>query len=379
MLCSLRDVSHKSSIRETVVQTSQQLDRFETVVLPTKGSFQFIHSMTFSSYSILSMVSEEVASSDESFEILQEEEIPEARNSVGEKVSCSDKRADFSLSDFKLEKELGRGSFSAVYQVFKKTTQTLHALKVTFLDKKNVLRFVENEVAHLRQLNHPGIVQYEGHLHLESRCRFYTLLELDLGQELFECAGKFGYKRFRYVAAQIIHVLGYLEEKRILHRDLKLENILINNRDHIKLIDFGFAKVLRERERAYTKLGTIPYLSPELLGDEVYEFPSQIWSCGVVLNALCFKCFPFNPGTPSAVDTMYNSIKERVFQKDPSPEMDRRSLFYTDLVKTFIRGCFQWNPEVRSTIQDLKNHSFFQLHVFNGEEQVAVQWDQLYS
>ena len=140
----------------------------------------------------------------------------------------------------------------------------------------------------LSQLNHPFIVQYFGTFSDDKRV--CILMEFIIGGEIlyhFEnCRlGRFPPNVSRFYIAEIICALEYVHSTGFIYRDLKPENILLDHEGHVKMVDFGFAKQLREGEMTYTLCGSKEYVAPEVLVGNGHHRSVDLWSLGV----LCFE------------------------------------------------------------------------------------------
>jgi NIMA (never in mitosis gene a)-related kinase len=97
---------------------------------------------------------------------------------------------------------------------------------------------------------------------------------------------------------QILLSIKHIHDRKILHRDLKSQNIFLTSRNIVKLGDFGIARVLSHtRSNAKTVVGTPYYLSPEIIENKPYNFKSDVWSLGVLLYEMCALGPPFNAGS----------------------------------------------------------------------------------
>ncbi|KAL5357393.1 kinase-like domain-containing protein [Aspergillus floccosus] len=208
--------------------------------------------------------------------------------------------------------QIGKGAFATVYKLATKQQGIVYAAKE--LDKRRFMKNgildqkVDNEMKIMRDLKHPNIVQYVDH-HEHDRW-IYIIMEYVPGGELstyLQSTGKLPEDMVRPVARQILHALHYLHKRKITHRDIKPDNILIASLDplKVKLSDFGLSKVVQEETFLKTFCGTLLYCAPEVypdyenywrgevrkrrrLGDpppkkSPYDQSVDMWSLGAVL------------------------------------------------------------------------------------------------
>ncbi|KAH9938248.1 serine/threonine protein kinase [Fomitopsis serialis] len=261
--------------------------------------------------------------------------------------------------DFDFLKLIGRGTFGRVFQVRKKDTKRIYAMKV--LSKREIL--AKKEVAHTlgerkilqRSLDCPFLVGLK--FSFQTGSDLYLVTDFKSGGELFwhlQRETRFSEERARFYIAELILALEHLHKYDIVYRDLKPENILLDATGHVALCDFGLSKPdLRSDELTNTFCGTTEYLAPEVLLDEHgYSKLVDFWSLGVLLFEMCCGWSPFY-----AEDTqqMYKNI---CFGKIRFP----RGVINED-GKQFVKGLLNRNPKHRLGAQrdaeELKEHPFF--------------------
>ncbi|KZT19285.1 kinase-like protein [Neolentinus lepideus HHB14362 ss-1] len=261
--------------------------------------------------------------------------------------------------DFEFLKLIGRGTFGKVFQVRKKDTKRIYAMKV--LSKKEIV--AKKEVAHTigerkilqRSLECPFLVGLKFSFQTDSD--LYLITDFKSGGELFwhlQKETRFTEERARFYIAELTLALEHLHKYDIVYRDLKPENILLDATGHVALCDFGLSKPdLRSDELTTTFCGTTEYLAPEVLLDEHgYSKLVDFWSLGVLLFEMCCGWSPFY-----AEDTqvMYKNI---CFGKIRFPKG-----VIGEEGKQFVKGLLNRNPKHRLGAQrdaaELKEHAFF--------------------
>ncbi|KAF9892768.1 hypothetical protein FE257_001170 [Aspergillus nanangensis] len=264
-------------------------------------------------------------------------------------------------NDFQVLKLIGKGTFGQVYQVKKKDTQRIYAMKV--LSKKVIIQ--KKEVAHtLGERNilvrtamaaSPFIVGLK--FSFQTPTDLYLVTDYMSGGELFwhlQREGRFQEARAKFYIAELILALQHLHDHDIVYRDLKPENILLDANGHIALCDFGLSKAnLTQNDTTNTFCGTTEYLAPEVLLDEQgYTKMVDFWSLGVLVFEMCCGWSPFY-----AEDTqqMYKNI---AFGKVRFP----RDALSTE-GRNFVKGLLNRNPRHRlganGDAKELMAHPFF--------------------
>ncbi|GAA5975752.1 hypothetical protein JCM11641_005862 [Rhodosporidiobolus odoratus] len=262
-------------------------------------------------------------------------------------------------NDFDFLRMIGKGTFGRVFQVRKKDTRRIYAMKV--LSKREII--AKKEVAHTigerkilqRSSDSPFLLGLK--FSFQTQADLYLVMDYKSGGELFhhlQKEGRFTEDRARFYTAEIVLAFEHLHKFDIVYRDLKPENILLDATGHIVLCDFGLSKPdLPSDALTNTFCGTTEYLAPEvLLDDNGYNKIVDFWSLGVLLFEMCCGWSPFY-----AEDTqqMYKLI---CFGKVKFP----RGVIGED-GKQFVKGLLNRNPKHRLGAQrdaaELKEHAFF--------------------
>lgn len=208
------------------------------------------------------------------------------------------------------------------------------------------------EIAIHRSISHQHIVRFHS-IGCDSE-NYYILLEKCNNRSLrqvMKARSRVTESEVRYWISQLLSSLAYLHDHSICHRDLKLDNIFLHERQ-VKLGDFGFSVRLAGNATTKTFCGTPNYIAPEVVQRIDYSFPVDVWAIGVLVYTMTFGTPPFET---SSATTTYEKIKSIDYA---FPEVDNSS----DEVKDVIRLCLQGRPDARPTCKALLEHAFFAPH-----------------
>lgn len=263
--------------------------------------------------------------------------------------------------DFEILKLIGKGTFGQVFQVRKKDTRRIYAMKVlskkVIVQKKEIQHTIgeRNILVRTATTESPFIVGLK--FSFQTPADLYLVTDYMSGGELFwhlQKEGRFEENRAKFYIAELILALRHLHQHDIVYRDLKPENILLDANGHIALCDFGLSKAnLAKNDTTNTFCGTTEYLAPEVLLDEQgYTKMVDFWSLGVLVFEMCCGWSPFY-----AEDTqqMYKNI---AFGKVRFP----RDALSTE-GRNFVKGLLNRNPGHRlgakKDADELMEHAFF--------------------
>ncbi|KAI1435606.1 kinase-like domain-containing protein [Xylaria sp. CBS 124048] len=279
------------------------------------------------------------------------------------------------VRDFVFGRVLGEGSYSSVYLATDRQTLKEYAVKV--LEKRHIIKekkikYVNIEKDTLNRLTeHPGIVRL--YYTFQDENSLYYVLDLCSGGELLgvlKKTGTFDIECTRFFGAQILDAIEYMHSRGVIHRDLKPENVLLDDQLHVKITDFGTARLLtdpraqqgppriedtgtssRSKEqddnRATSFVGTAEYVSPELLTNKNACKASDLWAFGCIIYQMLAGRPPFKGGS-----------EYLTFQKIVNLEYDFPVGFPAS-ARDLVERCLVLDPSQRLTIEHIKNHEFF--------------------
>ncbi|KAI9650128.1 serine/threonine protein kinase [Ciborinia camelliae] len=269
-----------------------------------------------------------------------------------------------------LEK-LGSGHYATVYLCIEKATGQRFAVKIFTrkpgIGEKQKIEGLQQEIAMLMGVSHPYVLCLKDIF--DEPDATYLVLELAAEGELFNWIvqkGKLTEQETRKIFVQLFEGLKYLHERGIVHRDIKPENILMTDEDlHVKLADFGLAKIIGEASFTTTICGTPSYVAPEIIQDSNhrrYTRAVDIWSLGVVLY-ICLCGFPPFSDELYSRDNPYDlkaQIKLGRFDY-PSPYWDTVGDPALDLIDHMLTV----DPENRYTVEECLAHPWMTQKTIN--------------
>lgn len=278
------------------------------------------------------------------------------------------------VKDFSFGRTLGEGSYSTVMAATDRQTNREYAIKV--LDKRHIIKekkvkYVNIEKDTLNRLtDHPGIVRL--YYTFQDERQLYFVLDLATGGELLGVLKRttsFDEDCSQFYAAQILDSVEYMHSRGIIHRDLKPENVLLDDAMHVKITDFGTAKILEmpqngqssfgqvsvsndpldgsETDRAISFVGTAEYVSPELLTNKNACKASDLWAFGCIVYQLLAGRPPFKAGNE------YQTFQKIVNLEYSFPEG------FPPTARDLIEKLLVLDPAERLPVTGIKRHPFF--------------------
>ena len=228
------------------------------------------------------------------------------------------------LKDLESIKELGSGSFGFVNLVKNKKNKQLYAVKAlrtAQIKKENLETCVELEKNVLLKTTHPFIMKMVKYLKNDNFIFFIT--EYIKGKELWEVIRDIGLlnkEQTQFYGASMLLAINHLHKHKIIYRDIKPENIMVNTKGYVKLIDFGTVKEIKERTT--TIIGTSHYMAPEIVQGSGYSFQVDIWSIAVCMYEFFCGRLPFGEELEDPMDVYMAVAKdELIFPKFVKDEL----------------------------------------------------------
>merc|ERR1711998_696352 len=227
----------------------------------------------------------------------------EAMAKAGAGMAAVEQKVFDGCHEFEIMDTLGTGTFGRVRLVKYKKDSKWMAMKI--LKKSEIIRLkqvehIKAEKSILGSINHPFIVNMFGAFQ-DERC-LYMCMEYVIGGELFSHlrrAGRFTNEVTRFYAGEIVLAFDYLHKQDIVYRDLKPENLLLDQDGHVKITDFGFAK--RVEDRTWTLCGTPEYLAPEIIQSKGHGKAVDWWALGVLNYEMLAGYPPFYDENPFGI------------------------------------------------------------------------------
>uniref|UniRef100_A0A8D0Y985 non-specific serine/threonine protein kinase n=1 Tax=Sus scrofa TaxID=9823 RepID=A0A8D0Y985_PIG len=256
---------------------------------------------------------------------------------------------------YEIEGTLGKGNFAVVKLGRHRITRTEVAIKI--IDKSQLdavnLEKIYREVQIMKMLDHPHIIKL--YQVMETKSMLYLVTEYAKNGEIFDYLanhGRLNESEARRKFWQILSAVDYCHGRKIVHRDLKAENLLLDNNMNIKIADFGFGNFFKSGELLATWCGSPPYAAPEVFEGQQYEGPQlDIWSMGVVLYVLVCGALPFDGPTLPI-------LRQRVLEG-----RFRIPYFMSEDCEHLIRRMLVLDPSKRLTIAQIKEHKWMLVEV----------------
>lgn len=254
-------------------------------------------------------------------------------------------------------KSLGSGVFSSVFLAKRREGSQVVLKRISKKSSTFSWDSVDREVKAGRELMHDGVTKLLDFF--ETLDNVYLVFEhtsdgCDLFQWMEEKSWNVNERIVKQVFKQIVNALTYCHSKDVVHRDLKLENILIDNLGAVKLIDFGLCDWMNSPSQFCSSfVGSVEYCAPEILLEQPYSgFKADVWSCGIILYALLFGEFPY---PPTAHKAFLQTGRYPLLQW---PDKQSRTKFVSWSAKELVSLMLQADPAKRLSLEQVIAHKW---------------------
>ena len=286
------------------------------------------------------------------------------------------KYPDTSLQFYKYGRLIGQGAFGKVNLGLNILTGRVVAVKSFNKDNKGLneenMKKIMYETSLMKKLNHPNVTKILEMF--EDEKFFMIIMEYINGGNLFSFVKKrrkLSEKTAKFLFKQIILGIKHIHEHNIVHRDIKLENLLIDLNNNVKICDFGIGRILSSpKQLLYDQCGTLMYMAPEILlsnKEQGYEgFPVDIWSAGISLYIMLSGTLPFifkkdkedgESESESKNESINNNeddnfeLQYAIVNKEP-----KKIENISDEAKDLLKGILNKDPNKRLTVEQILNH-----------------------
>jgi len=279
---------------------------------------------------------------------------PNAQPELNNEIELNKNKLKSNKGPYILGEKLGEGAFAKVRlatQIHIKEKCAVKILEKKLLESSKDIQRLKKEIKILKKLRHKNIIQLYDIM--ESKRNLYFVMEYCKNGELFDYI--VSKKRLKEPEAccffqQIINGVEYLHKQGIIHRDLKPENLLLDDKKHIKISDFGLSTFFTKNNYLQTACGTPSYAPPEMLeGHEYNGEATDVWSCGIILYAMLCGNLPFSE---SQEDIIVKKIKKHDYI---IPD------YLSKEAKDLLKHILIINPKERYNINQIQNHPWFNL------------------
>ncbi|XP_018045529.1 PREDICTED: serine/threonine-protein kinase polo [Atta colombica] len=246
----------------------------------------------------------------------------------------------------------GKGGFAKCYEITESKSHQVFAGKIvpmSLMAKHNQREKMTQEIAIHQSLNHRHIVGFHGFF--DDNKNIYIILELCRKRSMMELHKRrkaLSECETRYFMKQILDGVFYLHQNKIIHRDLKLGNLFLNDDLQVKIGDFGLAaKLVHDGERKKTVCGTPNYIAPEVLTKIGHSYEADIWSIGCIMYTLLVGKPPFETSSLKETYSRIKQVQYKTPQHISKPAMN------------MVANMLQLNPSKRPSVAKLMRDTFF--------------------
>ena len=265
------------------------------------------------------------------------------------------------FSDYNIIREIGEGATSTVFLAQHMPSQQFVAIKVILInyDSNDVKREINSflkEIELMKSLDYEFIVKiYDYYISDNIIAIAMELCSEGSLAERIMMKGCLNQRQVVMIIYELISAIRVLHSQKIIHRDIKLENILLDKHGHIRISDFGISRRIDNSEKKeLTFCGSPLYASPEMIKRDKYNEKTDVWSIGIVVYYMLFNKFPF-------FSENIQNLYQKILREEPEIPDD------CDInLKSFVLGLLHKNPATRLTLNECLEHPFLRKNIDLG-------------
>ncbi len=304
--------------------------------------------------------------------ILTKEDFPNFDYNISKEIKEISSLNDININieDLYFVKILGNGKFGKVYLVH--NMKHFYAIKNTPLKKiyqnKHLIKYYLNEKNIMLKITHPFVVKLVKTL--KNKENLFFLIEYIDGISLKSYLDKKKKNELKniqettFYGGILLTTINYLHNKKILHRDIKPDNLMINKNGYLKIIDFGISKELKDKDITYTICGTPHYLAPEVIMGKGYSYSSDYWSVGITMFEIFYGYVPFGQGAKDIMNIYFEILNKKLNLPYEPKFNDINNFFRIILNKNLMQRVCNFNL--------LRSHPFFHNIEFEQLETFSI-------
>ncbi|CAD8046516.1 unnamed protein product [Paramecium primaurelia] len=272
------------------------------------------------------------------------------------------------IQGYYIESFIGKGQFGQVFKAVKLADQVQVAIKVIqkkrFSENDGILgQLVLSEIKALQLIKSNHVVGFVETFQDGEYC--YIVMEYcnsgDLEQQLKNPNFKLTEQDAKGIMKQILKGLKDLHSKFIIHRDLKVQNIMVHNNSIYKIADLGFCKLLQNADqKSVLQLGTLFTMAPEIFNQNQYGLSSDMFSVGVIFYQILYSRYPFKQ-------------KDYLSNSQPNINFEKNKIEVSDQTKDLLKKMLSFDPKTRISFQDLTLHPAFEKPIFSQISNIQLQ------
>ena len=304
--------------------------------------------------------------------VLTKEDFPNFDYNISKEIKEISSLNDININieDLYFVKILGNGKFGKVYLVH--NMKHFYAIKNTPLKKiyqnKHLIKYYLNEKNIMLKINHPFVVKLVKTL--KNKDNLFFLIEYIDGISLKSYLDKKRKNELKniqettFYGGILLTTINFLHNKKILHRDIKPDNLMINKNGYLKIIDFGISKELKDKDITFTICGTPHYLAPEVIMGKGYSYSSDYWSVGITMFEIFYGYVPFGQGAKDIMNIYFEILNKKLNLPYEPKFNDINNFFRIILNKNLMQRVCNFNL--------LRSHPFFHNIEFEQLETFSI-------